>query len=158
MLYRCDKKGFFLTAQCVVSILKRIFLYVFIALGHNNDQGVWNMSGMQEICIENNIKGLGDGGYHSVFLKTPLCLPINANELQYNETQRSLRAIVEVLQGLVQFWSAADEAAQQEPVQPAECPVMTGPRVDCARVRGAWGCRGHARSGRAKPAVRAACR
>eukprot|EP01105_Mastigella_eilhardi_P008079 TRINITY_DN1992_c0_g1_i13.p1 TRINITY_DN1992_c0_g1~~TRINITY_DN1992_c0_g1_i13.p1 ORF type:complete len:156 (-),score=12.93 TRINITY_DN1992_c0_g1_i13:22-489(-) len=75
MLYRCDKKGFFLTAQCVVSILKRIFLYVFIALGHNNDQGVWNMS--------------------------------------------------------------ADEAAQQEPVQPAECPVMTGPRVDCARVRDA---------------------
>eukprot|EP01105_Mastigella_eilhardi_P008080 TRINITY_DN1992_c0_g1_i17.p1 TRINITY_DN1992_c0_g1~~TRINITY_DN1992_c0_g1_i17.p1 ORF type:complete len:105 (-),score=22.09 TRINITY_DN1992_c0_g1_i17:366-680(-) len=67
------------------------------------------MSGMQEICIENNIKGLGDGGYHSVFLKTPLRLPINTNELQYNETQRSLRAIVEVLQGLVQFWSAAGE-------------------------------------------------
>eukprot|EP01105_Mastigella_eilhardi_P016480 TRINITY_DN3770_c0_g1_i3.p1 TRINITY_DN3770_c0_g1~~TRINITY_DN3770_c0_g1_i3.p1 ORF type:complete len:102 (-),score=19.03 TRINITY_DN3770_c0_g1_i3:112-417(-) len=62
---------------------------------------------MDDYCVQHNICGLGDGGYHSRRVKSPLRMPRTCDDLSYNEKQRSLRAIVETLQGLVQFWAAA---------------------------------------------------
>lgn len=130
MLYRSDKHGFFLTAQCVVSIKYRNFLSVFIAKGHNNDQGLlfhfcfiftltgaWSLSKIQNSCTQFHIAGLGDGAYHSPNIYTPKRLCNSQNDLQYNITQRSIRAIVETLQGLVQCWSAAGDRVSTQNLQ-----------------------------------------
>jgi hypothetical protein len=75
--YRRDK-GFNLLAQVVIShdsqpsgcsliIITTNFSQVDFLLGHNNDQGAFNLSGLRKFLEENNIRLLADGGICNFF-------------------------------------------------------------------------------------------
>ena len=70
LFYRGDKGFHFVTAQVIVDIFGRP-LSVVIGLGHNNDKGVYKLSGKKEEVEMLNISGLSDRGYKHTHLIRP---------------------------------------------------------------------------------------
>jgi hypothetical protein len=101
LLYRSDKRGHFLTCQAVCSLSGEIWR-VDISFGHNNDQGVFNLSGLREELEKTNIKLLADGGYSHINLITP----INGRD-DYNAELSGKRSVVETVFARVKFFKAA---------------------------------------------------
>ncbi|KAL6074212.1 DDE Tnp4 domain-containing protein [Balamuthia mandrillaris] len=109
--YRRDKRGFLLTAQVVTS-LEGVLLDVHFALGHNNDQGTYALTGMRAFLQGNGLKLLADGGYKDV---VSLVCPDDKKGRSWNNQQKALRSVVEVAIGMVQHYSYAAQKAQQTP-------------------------------------------
>ena len=106
--YRGDKHRFFITAQTVVSPEAQLMQFVF-GKGRNNDQAMFNKSGLRRNLILNNQKLLGDGGYHHRLLITPE--PTKSKF--WNQTQKDKRSIVEIVIGYVKTWGVARETFRQ---------------------------------------------
>ena len=73
--YRTDKKGHFISCQCICSLFGKILSYSFYR-GHNNDQSIFNHSQINDFLNENSIYLLADKGYHSPTVIRPELLPI----------------------------------------------------------------------------------
>jgi len=83
--YRGDKHAFFITAQVICSLQGCIW-NVCLGLGHNNDAGMLNI--------------IGDRGYH--YLR--IIIPDDKKDKTWNDTQKSMRSIVERVFGLNILW------------------------------------------------------
>jgi hypothetical protein len=108
--YRYDKAGFFITAQVIVDLSGRI-LRVDLGMGHNNDQGMFNMTEIANILEEHNIKILADGGYsHYLLVK-----PDDDKPAAWNNKQKSLRSCVETVIGMSKHWEFANSKVRVNP-------------------------------------------
>jgi hypothetical protein len=63
----CDKSRFPTPSGCSLIIITTNFSQVDFLLGHNNDQGAFNLSGLRKFLEENNIRLLADGGICNFF-------------------------------------------------------------------------------------------
>lgn len=99
-----DYKDYFITAQIVVS-LDGIIWSVHLGKGHNNDQGMFHLSGVANWLAEQKIKLLSDRGYFSVLLVTPR----NMKNSVENDDHKRYRSIVERLFGFTKVWAFAAE-------------------------------------------------
>jgi hypothetical protein len=72
-------------------------------MGHNNDQGMFNMTEIAEILEEHNIKILGDGGYHHYLIVRP----DECKSKDWNNRQKALRSCVETVIGMSKHWEFA---------------------------------------------------
>jgi len=106
--YRGDKKCHFMAVQIVVA-LNGTILSVHFLKGHNNDQGVFNITVHQNI-EHDNVVGLGDRGYTHCLLVTPDDLP---QELQH--LQAAQWTVVEIVFGMVKIWEFAAGKVTQSP-------------------------------------------
>jgi len=106
--YRGDKKGHFMAVQIVVA-LNGTILSVHFLKGHNNDQGVFNLT-VREKIENDNVVGIGDRGYTHFLLVTPDDLPKYLQHLQAAQ-----RTVVEIVFGMVKIWQFAAEKVTQAP-------------------------------------------
>jgi len=88
--YRADKGYHFMTSQLVVSLDGQI-LDVALGKGHNNDQGMYKLTKMNEFLTLQDYQLVADGGYSASALITP------DEEMgkAWNYNQKLLRLIVE---------------------------------------------------------------
>jgi len=100
MWYRGDKRAHFMGAQVVVAMNGQI-LNVQFAKGHNNDQGVFNMT-LKDIIETDNVLGLADRGYTHFLLITPDDVDQKLRVLQSGQ-----RTLVEIVIGMVKVWQFA---------------------------------------------------
>ncbi len=107
--YRGDKKRFFITAQVVVS-LRGIIYNVTLGLGHNNDQGMFDSTGVREVLEQHNLNWLADSGYHHNRLVCP-----RRESRQWDEMQASLRSIIEVVFSHVHSYKFSSGKVRQSP-------------------------------------------
>jgi len=98
--YRSDKGGHMALSQVMVSLEGRIFS-IFFAKGHNNDQGVFNLT-VKDWIEEHNIVGIADRGYSHSHLVTPEDLPEETRWIQASQ-----RSIVEIMIGMCKNWEFA---------------------------------------------------
>lgn len=98
--YRGDKRAHFMSAQVVITLTGEIISVHFVA-GHNNDQGVFNIT-LKERIEQLNIMGITDRGYSHFLL-------ISANDLPLDlqATQAAQRAMNEIVIGLSKLWEYA---------------------------------------------------
>jgi len=89
--YRGDKHAHFLSAEVVCSLDGNIW-QVILALGHNNDRGVFKERGTKEFVEEKHIKLLADRGYSHANLVTP---QDDLKSESWNNVQKGLRSVVE---------------------------------------------------------------
>jgi len=108
--YRGDKHAHFVSSQVVVSLEGRI-LHVALGLGHNNDKGMFNLTGMKEFLLQNGIRLLADRGYSHI----TLVIPDDLNGKEWNNAQKGLRSIAEVVIGLAKNWAVAGGKFRQGP-------------------------------------------
>jgi len=114
LYYRGDKHCHFLTAQVVTS-LRGLVYAVVIALGHNNDQGVFNQTFRKEVETRNLI-GLGDRGYHH-----PIVVPnVKPKELrrspaQYSSQHSARRSPAEIINSCTKNWTFAERKVAISP-------------------------------------------
>lgn len=108
--YRGDKHAFFLSAQ-VVCLLNGEIVNVVLGLGHNNDAGMFKLTGLKEMVISQDLKLLADRGYPSIYTVRP----DDAKGQAWNNQQASLRSVVEGAIGLVKFWDCAALTFKQSP-------------------------------------------
>jgi len=80
-------------------------------MGHNNDKGMYRLTGMRDFLIEAGYKLLADRGYSHSSLVTP----DNQRSSQWNNQQKALRSVVETVIGLVRTWSVTDYTFRQSP-------------------------------------------
>lgn len=109
--YRGDKHAHFLTAQ-VITALDGTILSVVLGLGHNNDSGMFVLSGTKEFLSNHGIKLVADRGYSHVCLVTPDDL---FHDKKWNNVQKSLRSVVEVVIGLAKNWGTAAQRFRMNP-------------------------------------------
>lgn len=110
--YRGDKHRFFIGAQVVVSLVGEIFS-VCLGKGHNNDQAMLLVTEMKEYLRDHNLRWLADGGYRfAPYLITP-----NDRNMpqEWNNTQKGLRSIVEVVISLAKHNKSLDTTFRQSP-------------------------------------------
>lgn len=98
--YRGDKHAHFYNVQLVVS-LQGVLLDVKIVLGHNNDKGTFKITETHQKMDQLQLKWLADGGYGYHRLVTP----DDRRSKEWNNTQKSLRSIVEVVAGLAKNYA-----------------------------------------------------
>jgi len=101
--YRGDKHAHFLNAQVVTS-LDGTIIHVALGLGHNNDRGMFVLTGMKEYITERGIKLLADRGYSYTLLVTP---DDDNKDVKWNNIQKTLRSIVEIVIGLAKNYATA---------------------------------------------------
>lgn len=101
--YRGDKGSHFMAAQVIVGLDGQIFKVSF-GLGHNNDQGLFKILKTGALLEEKQIYLLADLG----FFHQRLVKPNVFKSLEWNNTQKSLRSVVEVVIGLVKTFNFAN--------------------------------------------------
>jgi len=110
--YRGDKRGHFITDQIICDIKGRV-MKINLALGHNNDMGLFNLSGVDEWLEKEDITLLADGGYSKG--NPRLVTPDEEKGTQWNNQQKSMRAIVEQVGGLCHNFSSTSSKFKQSP-------------------------------------------
>lgn len=127
LYYRGDKHAHFLTAQVsfsfllsstlpsltlgkIVCALDGRIVSVHIARGHNNDQGMYIITGMKQLLEKKNVYLLADRGYSHVRCVTPITI-----SPEYQEEHAAYRAIVENLNSLTSLWGVAANRCRQRP-------------------------------------------
>lgn len=108
--YRGDKHAFFWNAQVIVSLSGNI-LNVKLLMGHNNDQGSFNLTSMGGFLEREGLHWLADKGYHH----HRLVRPDNSRSVSWNNRQKGLRSIVEVIIGLAKNFAFAAGKASMSP-------------------------------------------
>jgi hypothetical protein len=126
LYYRGDKHAHFLTAQVwffvilltlkVVISMYGLIYSVVIALGHNNDQGVFNHS-FNDYVQKHNIVGLSDRGYVHQNLVTPSTQPTNSeiDPEEWSTVHSKYRYPVEVTNAFIKNWKFAADRVKQSP-------------------------------------------
>jgi len=109
--YRGDKHASFITAQVVVGFDGTLYNITF-GQGHNNDQGMFNLSGLRDKVLRENLYLLADGGYSHPHLITP---DDKNMPFQWNQTQVGLRSVGEVSIGYPHGWDFAGTKVKQGP-------------------------------------------
>ena len=99
--------GFFIASQIVVSPKAQILDFVF-GKGRNNDQALFNKSGVRSKLVIEKKKLLGDGGYHHRLLITP----DSKKSKFWNKTQKDHRSIVEIVIGYIKTWGVANSTVK----------------------------------------------
>lgn len=115
LYYRGDKHAHFLTAQ-VTNSVTGFLIHLSIALGHNNDQGVFN-STIRKVVELFNLVGLADRAYHHQNLVTPTTQP-NVSAVdpeEWSKRHAAHRSKVENLNSLIKNWGFAAYRVHQEP-------------------------------------------
>jgi hypothetical protein len=105
---------------------------LLILTGHNNDQGIYNMTGIYEKLVQYDIQLLGDGGYSGPRLITP-------NETSgslWNAAQKDFRAVVENLNARVATFGAAAEIFRGPPEFQAVCLMIVYQTVQSMMAKG----------------------
>jgi hypothetical protein len=110
--YRGDKRGHFLTAQIIVPLDGSKIFSIHLGPGHNNDKGMYIMSGMKQFLVDNRLMLLADGGYGH---KETLITPDENKNKRWRLNQQSMRSVVETVIGLVHTWEAATSKFQSTP-------------------------------------------
>jgi hypothetical protein len=95
--FRRDK-GFMILGQVVCGLEGQIY-QVDLLSGHNNDAGALIITNMKEFLVTHQIKLLADSSYHHHLLETPN----NNMSNERNNTQKSLRSVVEAVIGQVRI-------------------------------------------------------
>jgi len=108
--YRGDKHACFWNAQVVVSLAGNI-LNVRLVMGHNNDQGTFNLTLMRNFLEQQQLYWLADKGYHH----HRLVCPNKTHSVSWNNRQKGLRSIVEVIVGLAKTFAFAAGKANMSP-------------------------------------------
>jgi hypothetical protein len=108
--YRGDKHGFFYSVQLVTS-LNGVIFEAKVLLGHNNDKGALNITGTKQFMEDKNLYWLADGGYSY----HRLIRPNDTESDSWNNEQKSLRSIVEVVAGMAKNWRVMDEKFRPRP-------------------------------------------
>lgn len=107
-------------------LLSGEIIRVDIGLGHNNDRGMFKLTGMKDKLEEMVLKFLADKGYTAY---STLILPANRNNAsivdssirEWDKEQKSLRSVVEVVIGLVGNFKVTSEKFKQSPELQAIC-------------------------------------
>lgn len=81
--------------QVIVTRTPRRLANVSFGLGHNNDQGLMRLTGIDLFIEMLKIFLLGDGGYHHPRIITPSTVPCSLEQYQKDE-----RSVVEIVIGL----------------------------------------------------------
>jgi hypothetical protein len=81
--YRWDKKSHFLASQVIVDHLGYL-LRVVIGRGHNNDQGMFNLSDVESMLVDKKVSLLTDLGYAR--RATQIVRPISGEDADYSLT------------------------------------------------------------------------
>jgi hypothetical protein len=104
-----------LTLKVVISMYGLIYSVV-IALGHNNDQGVFNHS-FNDYVQKHNIVGLSDRGYVHQNLVTPSTQPTNSeiDPEEWSTVHSKYRYPVEVTNAFIKNWKFAADRVKQSP-------------------------------------------
>ena len=115
LYYRGDKHAHFLTAQ-VTTTVTGFLIHLCVALGHNNDQGVFNNT-MRKLVETLNLVGLADRGYTHQNLVTPNTQPkLSAvDPEEWSKRHAAHRSKVENLNSLIKNWGFAAYRVCQEP-------------------------------------------
>jgi len=110
LYYRGDKHAHFLNVQLIVAPDGRIY-NVAITLGHNNDQGSFKLTGVDQLVEASELYFAADRGYHHyrLIIPTPSCSD------RWNNQQKSVRSIVEVVIGLGKTWEALNQKFREPP-------------------------------------------
>jgi hypothetical protein len=127
--YRWDKKSHFLASQVIVDHLGYL-LRVVIGRGHNNDQGMFNLSDVESMLVDKKVSLLTDLGYAK--RATQIVRPISGEDADYsvaaqvfNKSQASERAKVEQAIGWWKKWKFAAKHCAYAPKFQAICLVIT---------------------------------
>jgi hypothetical protein len=118
LYYRGDKHAHFLTAQVTVSLSGTLY-DVRIALGHNNDKGVFNLT-TRDYVEEMNLTGLTDRGYSHPQLIRPDNKGI-AQHLGYPTVEAfgsdhaAARSPAEIINSYTKNWEFASSKCSQSP-------------------------------------------
>lgn len=108
--YRADKHGFFITAQVTINLFGQL-IDVHLGLGHNNDRGMFRISGLNTFIEMNQIFLLADKGYSHDRLVTP----DDDMPRSWNNWQKGLRSRVEAVIGMVKHYSCCAVTFRQNP-------------------------------------------
>lgn len=108
--YRGDKHAHFMSAQVVCSLSGRL-LNVQLLQGHNNDQGAFALTRAKEYVEEHELYWLADSGYTHHRLLTPK----DEKGRAWNNKQKQLRSVVEVVIGLVKTFRSTAELFSLSP-------------------------------------------
>jgi hypothetical protein len=118
LYYRGDKHAHFLTAQVMVS-LTGVLYDVQIALGHNNDKGVFNLT-VRDYLEQENLTGLADRGYSHPLLVRPdntdiaECLGFPTVEA-YGSSHAAARSPAEIINSSTKSWAFASQVCGTSP-------------------------------------------
>lgn len=83
----------------IVTVIKVVgsqfgdYMNVQLGLGHNNDQGMLSLTGLNKHIEENDIYLLGDGGYSHHRIITPSDVPAELEQVQKDE-RSSVEALI----------------------------------------------------------------
>jgi hypothetical protein len=130
--YRTDKKIHFLTSQIVTDHTGKIIRLV-VGKGHNNDQGMLNMSRMVEWLEERQLAPLlADLGYsgpcviHPIPAEQALHCDVPTVAIVANARQASERVLVENVNSWFKQWKFASHCCHFTPEYQAICFVVCG--------------------------------
>ena len=94
----------------MVSLTGHILSVTFLK-GHNNDQGSFRKTHLDTFLEDHELKWLADRGYTHHRLVTPTTLETQG----WNNQQKGLRSLVEVIFGFVRNWAFASDKARLSP-------------------------------------------
>jgi len=95
----------------VICTLTGKIVRIDIATGHNNDQGFFNMTAIEDWLFENGLYLVADGGYTSDALVTP----DDYRSIQWNAIQKGLRSVVEQVNSLAHNFLCTTTKFKQNP-------------------------------------------
>lgn len=81
------------------------------SLGHNNDQGMMNLTEINKYIINNELTWAADNGYHH----SNLIVPSNDYSKKINDWLKGLRSVVEVTAGSAKNFEFASSKVRQTP-------------------------------------------
>jgi hypothetical protein len=105
------RTNFFLIAQIFVDLAGRI-LSVHLGLGHNNDKGMFNRTGLRSWLEQHGYRVLTDRGYLHHLVVRP---DDDLHSTQWNNMQKGLRSVVETVAGMVKNFGIARETSRIAP-------------------------------------------
>lgn len=94
----------------IVKCKPRHLLNIQFGLGHNNDQGLMKLTGINDLLDQLEIRFLGDSGYHHHRIICPDGVPLELEQIQKDE-----RSVVEVVIGLAKGFEVAAGTFRQSP-------------------------------------------
>ncbi len=107
-------------AQIICDLEGRI-ISVHLGMGHNNDQGMFNLTGVREWLERNGLHLLSDCGYHHHRLIRP---DAHEDNTEWSNRQKGLRSVVEAVAGLAKGWRFAAETSRL-PIEWQEMALLT---------------------------------
>lgn len=112
--YRGDVHQHFLTAQLICGVTGPLW-DVQLGLGHNNDQTMFNVTGVREELFRREQRLLADSGYTGFSLVTPGDITMAGLGPQFRKQHAGFRSVVEQNFAYVHMFMAAGGVFRQSP-------------------------------------------